>query len=365
MKYAIHLTRGNLADFDVCIRPLDKGCVMNVLLTGGTGYIGSHTAVVLAEAGHRIILYDNLSNSKRIVVYQLKEITGQPVIFVEGDVRDTELLSSTLKHHEIDAVIHFAGLKAVGDSVARPVDYFSNNVCGTVSLLQAMQANSIKNIVFSSSATVYGEPNYLPYDERHPTNAINPYGRTKLYVEEILTDLSASDSKWSIAALRYFNPAGAHSSALIGEMPSGIPNNLMPCLTRVASGRSVDLSVFGSDYSTRDGTAERDYIHVMDLADGHLSALNYIDRNPGWHIFNLGTGKSVTVLELINAFEFATKMHVPIKMVARRAGDLPAYYASTEKAKKLLGWEAKRTIGDICHSAWAWELTQGDSTNVV
>ena len=328
---------------------------MNVLLTGGTGYIGSHTAVVLTNAGHRVTLFDNLCNSQRDVVSRLEEITGQAMDFVEGDVRDTALLSSTFKQYNIDAVIHFAGLKAVGDSVAHPLDYFATNVQGSISLLQAMQANEIKTLVFSSSATVYGEPQYLPYDEAHPTNAVNPYGRTKLHVEEMLSDLAASDPTWSIAVLRYFNPVGAHDSALIGELPTGVPNNLMPYLVQAASGRQDVLRVFGSDYDTCDGTGERDYIHVIDLAEGHMAALNFLADNTGWHAVNLGTGSATSVLALVHTFESVTGKTIPVNMVGRRAGDLPAYYANPAKAQTLLGWCAKRSVEEMCVSAWRWE----------
>ena len=328
---------------------------MNVLLTGGTGYIGSHTAVVLTNAGHRVTLFDNLCNSQRDLVSRLEEITGQAMDFVEGDVRDTALLSSTFKQYNIDAVIHFAGLKAVGDSVAHPLDYFATNVQGSISLLQAMQANEIKTLVFSSSATVYGEPQYLPYDEAHPTNAINPYGRTKLHVEEMLSDLAASDPTWSIAVLRYFNPVGAHDSALIGELPTGVPNNLMPYLVQVASGRQDVLRVFGSDYDTCDGTGERDYIHVIDLVEGHMAALNFLADNTGWHAVNLGTGSATSVLALVHTFESVTGKTIPVNMVGRRPGDLPAYYANPAKAQTLLGWCAKRSVEEMCVSAWRWE----------
>lgn len=336
---------------------------MNVLLTGGTGYIGSHTAVTLAEAGHRVTLFDNLCNSQRDVVSRLEKITGQAITFVEGDVRDTALLSTTLRQHKIDAVIHFAGLKAVADSVAHPVDYFATNVQGSISLLQAMQANHIKTLVFSSSATVYGVPQYLPYDEAHPTNAINPYGRTKLHVEGMLSDLAASDPVWSIAVLRYFNPVGAHNSALIGELPNGVPNNLMPYLVQVASGRLRELRVFGGDYETRDGTGERDYIHVMDLAEGHLAALDFLSEHTGWHAFNLGTGNSTSVLELVHTFESVTGKAIPVKIVERRAGDLPAYYAKPAKAHQVLGWKAKRGVKEMCLSAWCWEVGYSHDAN--
>jgi len=273
---------------------------MNILLTGGTGYVGSHTAVVLAQAGHNIILYDNLCNSQLEVVNRLNKISGQSMTFIEGDVRDTRLLLASLKQHNIEAVIHFAGIKAVGESVKNPIEYFSTNVQGSLSLLQAMKQSDIKKLVFSSSATVYGIPEYLPYDEDHPTSAVNPYGRTKLHVEEMLSDLSDSDPLWSIAVLRYFNPVGAHESAMIGELPTGTPNNLMPYIVQVASGSLSALTVFGDDYLTRDGTGERDFIHVMDLAEGHLSALEFISDESGWHAFNIGTAKTTTVLELVH-----------------------------------------------------------------
>ena len=330
---------------------------MNILLTGGTGYIGSHTALVLAQAGHKIILFDNLCNSQRGIVDRLIKITGKDIGFFEGDVRNTKYLSDILKQQKIDAVIHFAGLKAVGDSVKNPIDYFSNNVNGSLSLLQAMKQNDIKKLVFSSSATVYGEPKYLPYDEDHPTIAINPYGRTKLHIEEMLRDLSGSDPLWSIAVLRYFNPLGAHESAAIGEAPIGTPNNLMPYILQVSSGRISELNIFGDDYLTRDGTGERDYIHIMDLAEGHLAAFNFICHEAGWHAFNLGTGKSTTVLELVHEFEKITHKKIPLRMSSRRPGDLPAYYAKVAKAKVLLGWEAKRTIEEMCLTAWRWEET--------
>jgi UDP-glucose 4-epimerase len=328
---------------------------MNILLTGGTGYIGSHTALVLAQAGHRITLFDNLCNSQISVASRLETLSAQKMDFVQGDVRDTPLLSSVLKERNIDAVIHFPGLKAVGDSVKNPVEYYANNVQGSISLLQAMQANHIKTLVFSSSATVYGVPHYLPYDETHPTKAINPYGSTKLQIEDMLRDVAASDPEWSIAVLRYFNPVGAHESGFIGEMPSGVPNNLMPYLVQVASGKREELRIFGNDYDTKDGTGERDYIHVMDLADGHLAALKYLLTNTGWHPINLGTGQSTSVLELVRTFESVTTKVIPCKIAERRDGDLPMYYAQSSKANQLLGWSAKRDLAEMCESAWRWE----------
>ena len=331
---------------------------MNILLTGGAGYIGSHAAVVLSEAGHEVVIFDNFSNSNESVITSIEKIIGKDLHCVKGDVRNTEFISEVINKFKIEAVIHFAGLKAVADSVKDPVAYYSVNVQGAVSVLQAMQANNIKKIVFSSSATVYGTPKYLPYDEDHPTNPINPYGRTKLNVEEMLKELSISDSDWSVSILRYFNPVGAHDSGLICEMPIGIPNNLMPYLTQVASGKLSKLNIFGSNYDTRDGTGERDYIHVMDLVEGHLSALNYLNTTTGLHIFNLGSGCPTTVLELVHEFERVTNKKIVFEVSDRRQGDLPSFYASAVKAKSILGWEAKRSVADMCFSAWNASVSQ-------
>lgn len=331
---------------------------MNILLTGGTGYIGSHTAVVLSQFGHEVILFDNLCNSSRDVVQRLNKIIGKPVPFIEGDVRNTEVLIQVMRNHQVDAVIHFAGLKAVGESVANPILYFANNVQGTISLLQAMQQLSIKTIIFSSSATVYGEPAYLPYDEKHPTSPTNPYGDSKLQVEIILRDLAASDPQWRIACLRYFNPVGAHKSGLIGDDPIGVPANLVPYIARVASGSLDCVNIFGNDYETRDGTGERDYIHVMDLAEGHMSALEYIRENLGLQILNLGTGRPYSVMECINAFRRASGGNIPIKISQRRLGDLPICYANTNLASEKLGWVAKRTLDEMCESAWCFERSK-------
>jgi UDP-glucose 4-epimerase len=325
---------------------------VNILLTGGLGYIGSHSATVLIEAGHELVLFDNLSNSEASVLHSLEKILNKKIIFVEGDVRDTELLSKTLKERKVEAVMHFAGLKAVGESAQDPARYYDNNVGGSLSLIRAMHRNKVKKIVFSSSATVYGEPQYLPYDEDHPTNPINPYGRTKLFIESILRDVAASDPAWSVAILRYFNPVGSHESGLIGESPKGIPNNLMPYMVKVASGELEKLKVFGNDYETRDGTGERDYIHVMDLAEGHLAALNFLKEHKGWHVNNLGSGKSTSVIELINTFEKINHKKIPYEVVARREGDLPAYYAKPDLANKILHWKTKRTLESMCESAW-------------
>jgi UDP-glucose 4-epimerase len=328
---------------------------VNILLTGGVGYIGSHTAMSLIEAGHDVVLFDNLSNSDASVLGRLEKITRKKISFIEGDIRDFELLSKTLKEHKIEAVMHFAGLKAVGESVQDPLRYYDNNVVGSLSLIRSMQQNKIKKIVFSSSATVYGEPQYLPYDEDHPTKPINPYGHSKLFIEEILGDVASSDPEWSVAVLRYFNPVGAHESGLIGESPKGTPNNLMPFIVKVASGELKKLKVFGGDYETRDGTGERDYIHVSDLAGGHLAALNFLKEHKGWHAINLGSGQSTTVLELIYAFEKINQKKIIHEIVARREGDLPAYFAKADYAKKILNWKTKRSIEEMCESAWKFK----------
>lgn len=328
---------------------------MNILLTGGTGYIGSHAAVVLAQAGHQVVLYDNLCNSQAGVAQRAASIVGRAVPLVQGDVRDTVFLEQALREHAIDAVVHFAGLKAVGESVAQPLAYYDNNVHGTVSLLRAMQEAGVRALVFSSSATVYGEPRYLPLDEAHPRSATNPYGRSKLHIEDMLADLAASDAGWRIASLRYFNPVGAHESGLIGEDPRGIPNNLMPYIAQVAAGWRAQLSVFGGDYPTTDGTGVRDYIHVMDLAEGHLAALDHLQRERGWQAFNLGAGQGYSVLDMVRAFELASGRGVPYEIVARRPGDVAACYASADKARRLLGWQARRTLADMCASSWRWQ----------
>lgn len=329
----------------------------HILLTGGLGYIGSHTAIVLAEVGYQVVLYDNLSNSKRSVLDRLEIITSKRFSFVEGDVRDTLRLEKVLKLYRIDAVIHFAGLKAVGESVKRPIEYYVNNIVGTVSLLEAMLAAEVKTIIFSSSATVYGDPRYLPLDESHPTSANNPYGRSKLHIEEMLADLAKSDESWCIACLRYFNPIGAHDSGLIGEDPNHTPTNLMPYIAQVANGKLPKLDVFGNDYDTPDGTGVRDYIHVMDLAEGHSAALRFLGSHGGWHGINLGTGTGYSVLEIVNAFEAASQQSVPYRIAPRRAGDIGSCYAKAEKAKELLGWRAKRTLEDMCKSTWKFQET--------
>jgi len=332
---------------------------MNVLLTGGAGYIGSHTAVALLQSGHKVVLYDNLSNSSDAVLEKLAQITGQPIPFIKGDVRDTERLITTLDAHSMDAVIHFAGLKAVGESVEKPVDYYANNVQGTISLLQAMQSAQVKTLVFSSSAAVYGEPQYLPLDENHPTKATNPYGRSKLHIEEMLNDVAESGPDWRIVCLRYFNPVGAHESGLIGDSPNGVPNNLMPYIAQVATGQRKELSVFGSDYPTEDGTGVRDYIHVMDLAEGHVAALSFLHRTTGWNAVNLGTGQGYSVFDMVQTFQNASGREVPYKVIARRAGDVAACYAEPKKATELLNWSATRTLHDMCASTWRFQQAQG------
>lgn len=330
---------------------------MSVLLTGGTGYIGSHTAVVLAAAGHEVVLYDNLSNSDASVVDRIEQITGRRPLFVRGDIRDSEKLRQVMSDHRVDAVIHFAGLKAVGESVHKPIEYFSNNVEGTIRLLEAMRAQDVKRLVFSSSATVYGEPQYLPLDEQHPTSATNPYGRCKLHIEEILQDVQRSDQAWQIVCLRYFNPVGAHASGLIGESPSGIPNNLMPFIAQVAQGVRDELQIFGDDYATADGTGVRDYIHVMDLAEGHRAAIKLLSEKPGWTAINLGTGRGYSVLEMVRAFEGASQQTVPFRIAPRRPGDVAACYANPGKAQDLLGWSAKHDLDAMCASTWRYQKT--------
>lgn len=332
---------------------------MNILLTGGAGYIGSHAAVVLHKAGYRVVLYDNLCNSSISIGNRLKQITGQHLPLVEGDVRDTALLTQTLRMYKIDSVIHFAGLKAVGKSVDEPVEYYDNNIGGTLSLLQAMQGANIKTLVFSSSATVYGTPKYLPIDEDHPTSPTNPYGRSKLYIEEILTDMAQSDSTWRIVCLRYFNPVGAHDSGLIGEYPNNIPNNLMPYIAQVATGKLPHLNIFGNDYPTPDGTGVRDYIHIMDLVEGHLAALTLLKNlktaTRQLQTYNLGTGTGYSVLEIVNAFEDTSGRSIPYQIAPRRSGDIAACYANADKARFQLRWKASRTLRDMCASMWHFQ----------
>jgi UDP-glucose 4-epimerase len=329
---------------------------MNILLTGGAGYIGSHVAAPLAAAGHRVVCFDNLSNSDASVMDRLEAITGTAVPLVEGDIRDGDALRGVMRKYQIEAVIHFAGLKAVGESVAEPIRYYDNNVRGTLSLLEAMRDCGAKTLVFSSSATVYGQPQYLPLDEDHPTSATNPYGRTKLMIEEMLADVAAADPEWRIAILRYFNPVGAHDSGLIGENPNGTPNNLMPFISRVAAGRLAELSVFGSDYETPDGTGVRDYIHVVDLADGHVAALDAIAKtDQPLSIWNLGTGTGYSVLDMVEAFERVNGVPIPYRIAPRRDGDVASCFASPERAARELGWTANRDLDAMCSSSWRFE----------
>ena len=331
---------------------------MKILLTGGTGYIGSHVAAALVASGHEVVCFDNLANSDADVIDRLEAITGTAIPLVVGDIRDGEALRRALTEHGVEAVIHFAGLKAVGESVAEPMKYYDNNVRGTLSLVEAMTDCGVKTLVFSSSATVYGQPQYLPLDENHPTSATNPYGRTKLMIEEMLADIAASDSLWRIATLRYFNPVGAHDSGLIGENPNGIPNNLMPFISRVAAGRLGELSVFGNDYDTPDGTGVRDYIHVVDLADGHVAALAAIAQTEQpLSIWNLGTGQGYSVLDMVGAFERINDVRIPYRIAPRRDGDVASCFASPERAARELGWTARRDLDAMCASSWSFERT--------
>lgn len=326
-----------------------------IFVTGGAGYIGSHTCVELLQAGHEVTVYDNFSNSNPEATRRVERITGRKVKLVEGDIRDGQTLRRALRDSGAQAVVHFAGLKAVGESVEQPLRYYDNNVNGTLRLLEAMGECGIRQLVFSSSATVYGDPVRLPLTEDHPLSATNPYGRTKLMIEEILRDVHRSDPAWRIAILRYFNPIGAHESGLIGEDPQGIPNNLMPYVSQVAAGRREKLQIWGNDYPTPDGTGVRDYIHVVDLADGHVKALAYLARETGCTPFNLGTGQGYSVLELVRAFEKASGRTVPYQIAARRPGDVAASYASAEQATRLLHWQPRRGIDDMCADSWRWQ----------
>ena len=328
---------------------------MNILVTGGAGYIGSITTVQLLAAGLNAVILDNFANSKPAVLARIERVAGRAPVFVQGDVRDRVLLERVLGERQIDAVIHFAGLKAVGESVSMPLAYYDNNVHGTVQLLEAMHAANVRTMVFSSSATVYGDAAKMPLHEGLPTAATNPYGRTKLMIEQILADVAASDPSWSMTALRYFNPVGAHESGLIGEDPQGVPNNLMPYIAQVAVGRLPRLRVFGDDYPTPDGTGVRDYIHVVDLADGHLAALRYAHGRPGMHVFNLGTGRGNSVLEMLAAFGRACGRELPYEVVPRRPGDVAACWADPTRAEQTLGWRAARTLDQMCADAWRWQ----------
>ncbi|KPN74280.1 UDP-glucose 4-epimerase GalE [Neisseria sp. 74A18] len=327
-----------------------------ILVTGGTGFIGSHTAVSLGEAGHEIVIIDNLSNSSANILPRLEHIIGSPVRFYHGDIRDRALLKQIFNTHKIEAVMHFAGLKVVNESIQNPLEYYDNNVYGSLVLFEEMSNAGIFNIIFSSSATVYGVPSRMPVTEAMPTGATtNPYGQTKHIVEKILQDMAAADPRWSAVILRYFNPAGAHESGLIGENPNGIPNNLLPYICQVASGKLKQLSIFGNDYPTSDGTGVRDYIHVVDLAEGHLKAMQAKQNQPGLHIYNLGTGRGYSVLEVIKAFEKVSGITIPYTVCKRREGDVTECYADTKKSERELGWKAKRNIYDIMQNAWKWQ----------
>lgn len=328
---------------------------MNILITGGAGYIGSHTCVELLAAGHQVVVYDNFSNSHPEALRRVEKITGKPLIVVNGDVRNQAALEAALRQYKCDAVIHFAGLKAVGESVEKPLEYYDNNVTGTFSLLRAMKETGVNTLVFSSSATVYGEPQCLPLTEDHPLSATNPYGRSKLIVEEVLRDFHRAQPEWRIAILRYFNPVGAHESGLIGEDPQGIPNNLMPFVAQVAVKRREKLNIWGADYSTPDGTGVRDYIHVVDLALGHLKALERLDQ-PACFAVNLGTGVGYSVLDVVRAFELASARSVPHEISPRRPGDIAACYANPALAEKLLGWKAARDLSTMCRDHWRWQV---------
>ena len=328
-----------------------------ILVTGGAGYIGSHTLIELIAAGFTPVVYDNLSNSSPASLARVQQIVGQSIEFIEGDILDTQLLAKTFAAHDFTAVIHFAGLKAVGESVAKPLWYYQNNVAGTLNLLDAMTNAQVKNLIFSSSATVYGDPEALPIIESSPRSATNPYGQSKLMIEHMLEDLAKSDNHWQLISLRYFNPIGAHHTGTIGENPNGIPNNLMPYVSQVAVGKLPQLSVFGNDYDTVDGTGVRDYIHVVDLAKGHVAALQYLEHQTqlGFEPINLGTGKGTSVLELVNAFIKTTGQPVPYSIAPRRPGDIASCYASSDKAKHLLGWQAEFDIERMCTDTWRWQ----------
>lgn len=336
---------------------------MTILVTGGAGYIGSHTVLELLNNNQDVVVIDNLCNSSEESLHRVKAITGKSVRFYCGDVLDSALLTRIFSDHDIQAVIHFAGLKAVGESNQIPLSYYRNNIATTINILEAMAMHNVKNFVFSSSATVYGDPASVPIDESFPTSATNPYGRSKLMVEEILADLYKSDNSWNIARLRYFNPVGSHDSGLIGEDPNDIPNNLMPYISQVAVGKLAKLSVFGDDYATVDGTGVRDYIHVVDLALGHLKALDKLMTNPGLVTYNLGTGQGYSVLEMVKAFELASGKTVAYQISPRREGDIAVCYAATDLAERELGWKAQRSISDMTADTWRWQSNNPDGYN--
>lgn len=329
---------------------------MKILLTGGAGFIGSHTIVELDNAGYEVVVVDNFVNSKKESLERVAQIIGKQVPYYKADIRDREALEAVFSEHQFDAVIHFAGLKAVGESVAKPLEYYENNMSGTFVLLDVMRKHGCKNIIFSSSATVYGDPAIIPITEECPKGqCTNPYGQTKSMLEEVLKDVQRADTEWNVVLLRYFNPIGAHASGLIGENPNGIPNNLMPYITQTAIGIRKELGVFGNDYDTPDGTGVRDYIHVVDLALGHVAALKAIERKCGLAVYNLGTGHGYSVLDVVKAFEKANGLHVPYKIMPRRPGDIATCYCDPSKAKQELGWEAKYGIEDMCRDSWRFQ----------
>ena len=329
---------------------------MAILVTGGAGYIGSHTVIELQNAGYDVVVMDNLSNSSEVALERVQEITGKPLTFYKADILDREATEEIFSQEKIEAVIHFAGLKAVGESVQKPWEYYNNNITGTLILLDVMRKHNVKNIIFSSSATVYGEPEKVPVTEETPKGSCtNPYGWTKSMLEQILTDIQKADPVWNVILLRYFNPIGAHKSGKIGENPNGIPNNLMPYITQVAVGKLPKLGVFGNDYPTPDGTCIRDYIHVLDLATGHVKALERLKKNAGLDIYNLGTGIGYSVLDVIHNFEAATGITIPFEFKPRRAGDIPVNYSNADKAWKELGWKAQYGIKEMCEDSWRWQ----------
>lgn len=333
---------------------------MVILITGGAGFIGSHAAVELLEKGYDIVIADNLGNSQMESILRIKELGGKDFPFYDVDLLAAESLNEVFAAHPIEAVMHFAGFKAVGESVEKPLAYYHNNITGTLNLCKVMAKHGVKKLVFSSSATVYGKPKKLPIEEDFPLSATNPYGRTKKMIEEILQDLAISDDSWRIAVLRYFNPIGAHVSGRIGENPTGIPNNLMPYITQVAAGKRDQLQVFGNDYETHDGTGVRDYIHVSDLVNGHLKALQYLDENEGIEPFNLGTGVGYSVLDLVEAFSKVNDIEIPFQITARRPGDIASCYANPLKAKELLEWQAEKSLEDMCRDSWRWQTKNPD-----
>ncbi|MDE3368941.1 UDP-glucose 4-epimerase GalE [Clostridioides difficile] len=328
---------------------------MAVLVAGGAGYIGSHTAIELLESGYEVVVVDNLSNSNSIVVDRIKELSKKPVKFYNIDIRNKDEMHVVFKENNIESIIHFAALKAVGESVEKPIEYYSNNLISTLNLFELMREYGVKKFVFSSSATVYGDPHTCPILEDFPLSVTNPYGRTKLMIEQMLVDISKADKSLDIALLRYFNPVGAHKSGRIGEEPNGVPSNLMPYITKIAVGKLKELSVYGNDYPTHDGTGVRDYIHVLDLAAGHVKALQKLEENPGLVVYNLGTGKGYSVLDLVKAFSKASGKEIPYKIVGRRAGDVAMCYADSSKAEKELGWKAKYELEEMCEDSWRWQ----------